>query len=127
MKTEDLMLQTPLPTDRRNPTPSPLAAGNRGCNGAGRRLRFDRTLGFWLGGVVLGTAGCVIGACAPYHHPVAVTLSMLWWGIYFGCFGGIAGALIGGLTERTPAPSSPGSDDTEKLPSGGDSWAFPAA
>jgi hypothetical protein len=23
----------------------------------------------------------------PYEHPMAVTMSILWWGIYLGCLG----------------------------------------
>jgi hypothetical protein len=76
------------------------------------RRRFDRvTLGLSLGGVVLGTAGCIIGACMPYRHPVAVTLSVLWWGIYLGCLGAALGALLGLLSKRNPASSSESSDD----------------
>jgi hypothetical protein len=26
--------------------------------------------------------GCILGFCMPYHHPVAVVISALWWGIY---------------------------------------------
>jgi hypothetical protein len=37
----------------------------------------------------------------PYRHPVAVTTSVLWWGIYLGCFGTGIGALVGTLTRRT--------------------------
>jgi hypothetical protein len=44
----------------------------------------------------------------PYHHPVAVVLSALWWGIYLGCFGASVGALIAWFTERAPAPASRG-------------------
>jgi hypothetical protein len=121
------MLKTPLPTNWRSPTSSPAPAGNGKGKSVVRRLRFDRTIGFWLGVIVSGTAGCIIGASAPYHHPVAVTMSMLWWGIYVGCFGGSVGALIGVLTERTPAAPSRGSDGTGKPSSGEDNWAFPAA
>jgi hypothetical protein len=31
----------------------------------------------------------------PYHHPTAVTIRILWWGIYFGCLGSSIGGLIG--------------------------------
>jgi hypothetical protein len=68
------------------------------------------TVGFWLGGVVLGTAGCLYGACQPYSHPVAVTTSALWWGIYFGTFGCWLGATIGTLTKRTPNVQSAGTN-----------------
>ena len=63
-------------------------------------------IGLFLGGVVLGTAGCILGACMPYRHPVGVTISILWWGIYLGCLGASIGAGIGGLVgllwDRTP-------------------------
>jgi hypothetical protein len=70
-------------------------------------------IGLFLGGVVLGTAGCILGACMPYRHPVGVTISILWWGIYLGCLGASIGAGIGGLSglrrNDTQAPS-PGGD-----------------
>jgi hypothetical protein len=63
--------------------------------------RVDRVLiGFWLGGFGLGTAGCIVGACMSYHHPVAVMMSVVWWGIYLGCLGASLGAGIGGLFPR---------------------------
>jgi hypothetical protein len=66
--------------------------------------RFDlATIGFWLGGLALGTGGCIFGACMPYRHPVAVTISVLWWGIYFGWFGAGVGALLVLCAERPPA------------------------
>src|SRR5262245_48496738 len=43
----------------------------------------------------------------PNRHPVAVTISVIWWGTYLGCFGASVGAGIGGLIgqwrDRTPA------------------------
>ena len=52
------------------------------------RRRWSRiTLGFWLGGILFGTAGCILGASLSYHHPVARVISVLWWGIYWGCLG----------------------------------------
>jgi hypothetical protein len=127
LKKENLMRNAALSTDRRNPTSSPVTAGNGECKSAGRRVRFDRTIGFCLGGAILGTAGCIMGACLPYHHPVAVTMSMLWWGIYLGCFGASVGGLIGMLAESAAATPSRGSDGTGEPSSGGDNWAFPAA
>jgi hypothetical protein len=62
------------------------------------------TIGFWLGGAGMATGGCLLGALMPYRHPVAVALSVLWWGLYFGCFGASVGALVGVLTERAPPP-----------------------
>jgi hypothetical protein len=75
----------------RQPTASPC-----------RRRLNPVTVGFWLGGLVLGTGGAVVGACMPYHHPVAVTLSILWWGIYLGCFGASLGAVFALWKNRTP-------------------------
>jgi hypothetical protein len=68
------------------------------------------TIGFWLGGGLLGPGGCLLGVCMPYHHHVAVVLSALWWGIFLGCLGASAGALIVWLTGRAPAPASRGVD-----------------
>jgi hypothetical protein len=68
------------------------------------------TVGFWLGGAGMGTGGCLLGALMPYHHPVAVALSVLWWGLYFGCFGASVGALVGVLTDRAP-PRPPATRD----------------
>src|SRR5262249_24091338 len=57
------------------------------------RRRFDRvTVGFWLGAIVLGTAGLIIGARMPYRHPVAVGVSVAWWALYCGCLGASLGA-----------------------------------
>ena len=62
------------------------------------RRRFDGvTLGLCLGALVLGTAGCIFGALMPYRHPVALTISIVWWGIYIGCLGACIGAGVGGL------------------------------
>ena len=61
---------------------------------------FDRTIGFWLGGALLGIGGCILGGLMPYSHPVAVTISVLWWGIYLGCLGASIGALLGCWAER---------------------------
>jgi hypothetical protein len=94
--------------DQWTSAPSPSTTVDRGRPGTARRLRLDRTRGFWLGGFVLGTAGCVIGFCFPYHHPVAVTVSVLWWGFYFGWLGASVGAGLGLLAERAPASPSEG-------------------
>jgi hypothetical protein len=74
------------------------------------------TIGFWLGGAGMGTGGCLLGALMPYHHPVAVAISVLWWGIYFGFFGASVGALVGVLTEREPPRPSATWDDAGVLP-----------
>jgi hypothetical protein len=80
-------------TSRRHPSPAPLATGD-GVQPRAARCRSGRTIGFWLGGAVFGIGGCVLGVCMPYHHPVAVVISTLWWGIYLGCFGASVGALV---------------------------------
>jgi hypothetical protein len=90
------------------PTPPPSPSNPRGWDGqraarppgghpvaGGLRPRFDRAIGFWLCGMLLGVGGCILGICMPYRHPVAVTVSVLWWGIYLGCFGASIGALVG--------------------------------
>ena len=107
------MIQAAHLRDQQTSVPSPSPTGGQGRPRTVRRLRLDRTLGFWLGGFVFGTAGCVIGFCFPYHHPVAVTVSVLWWGFYFGWLGASVGAGIGLLAERAPAsppkgPAAPG-------------------
>jgi hypothetical protein len=82
------------------------------------RRRFDPvSIGFWLGGLALGIGGCILGACMNYRNPVAVTMSVLWWSIYLGCFGASIGALIGMWRDRTPASPTPEADGTGKLPS----------
>ena len=91
-------------TGRRGPDSSPRTAGTGGRTGASPRLRFDRTVGFWLGAAVLGTAGCFVGFAMPYRHPVAVTASVLWWGVLLGCLGGSVCAVLGLWAEPT-APS----------------------
>src|SRR5262249_10696269 len=107
--------------DRAPPTTTPQSAGgeaeqHRGLPAPGeqalsklvhtRRFR-PATLGFWLGAVGMGAGGCLMGALMPYCHPVAMALSVLWWGTYFGVFGASVGALVGFLTERIlPRPSA---------------------
>jgi hypothetical protein len=73
------------------------------------------TIGFWFGGVGLGTGGCLLGALMPYRHPAAVAISVLWWGLYFGCFGASIGALIGVLTDRAPPRPSVRWERAEEL------------
>jgi hypothetical protein len=97
-------------TDRREFS-WPDTAANRERKRPARSPRLARpTIGFWLGGGLLGTAGCILGFCMPYHHPVAVVISTFWWGIYLGCLGASVGALIGLFTEGAPAPPSRGVD-----------------
>jgi hypothetical protein len=65
--------------------------------------RFDRVrIGFWLGGAAFATAGCILGGSMPYTHPVAIAISMIWWGMYAGCLGASLGALLGLLTYCGP-------------------------
>src|SRR5262249_59747458 len=67
------------------------------------RSRCDRiTFGFWLGGGILGTAGCILRASMPHHPPVARGISVLLGGIYLGCFGARLGALPRLFMGRTP-------------------------
>jgi hypothetical protein len=123
------MTSTPHLTDQRNLPLSPITPGNPAWQGAIRpqqsqatanlSRQFDRvTLACALGGVALGTAGCILGACMPYRHPVAVAISVIWWGIYCGCFGVSLGALIAFFSKRTPVSPSPGSEGAGNLPSG---------
>jgi hypothetical protein len=85
----------PHSTNRQGPSPSP-------------RLRFDRTVGFWLGAAVLGAAGCFVGFAMPYRHPVAVTMNVLWWGVFLGCLGGSVCAVAGLWAEPTRPSPAPG-------------------
>jgi hypothetical protein len=63
----------------------------------------DRAVvGFWVGGIVLGVSGCIVGGLMPYRHPVGVALSVLWWGIYLGCAGASIVSLACWLTQREP-------------------------
>ena len=106
------MASTSRLTDHRNQPPSVTAAGNGDWQTAIRshnrqptedpgRRRFDRDRGFWLGGAMFGAGGCLFGASLPCELPVAVVASVLWWGIYIGCFGMSIGALLGLWAERT--------------------------
>jgi hypothetical protein len=79
------------------------------------------TIGFWLGGVVLGIGGCILGASMLCHHPVGVTIGVLWWGIYVGCFGASLGALAGKWTSWTRASRCLGPDGAGKPGAGGQS------
>jgi hypothetical protein len=84
------------------PTLAPPQRPRRAATAFWRRL--DRVaLGFWLGALALGAAGCMLGARVPCRHPVAWAVSVLWWGIYLGCFGASLGALVAVVTDRTRA------------------------
>jgi hypothetical protein len=84
--------------------PKSTANGN-GKSASSRRKRrtadqrqWNRvTVGFCVGGIAMGIAGCVLGAYMPYQHPVGISISVLWWGIYLGCLGASIGAGIGEL------------------------------
>jgi hypothetical protein len=69
-----------------------------------RRRFYAASLGFWLGGIFLGTVGCLLGACMPYHHQVAASMSVIWWGIYLGCLGASFGVLLGRCACRVRQP-----------------------
>jgi hypothetical protein len=73
------------------------------------------TIGFWLGGAGMGMGGCLLGALMADGHPVAVAVSVLWWGLYLGCFGASVGALVGALTDRAPPRPSPTWDGAGKV------------
>jgi hypothetical protein len=90
---------------KQKPTSRPRAAIDGDRKSVVRCFRVNRTMAFWLVGTGMGMGGCVLGALMPYHHPVAVAMSVLWWGIYFACLGAGVGALVGSLTE--PAPPRP--------------------
>jgi hypothetical protein len=129
---------TPRLIDLRNPPLSPITTGNgewqradgphKGRAAASRRRRrFDRvSIGFWLGAVLLGVGGCLFGASRPYHHPVGVAVSVLWWGLYGGALGASIGALVGLEAEPTPAAPPPGPESVGQFPSGTDRPALPA-
>ena len=95
----------PIPGDHRVERCAVSRPAERPAANAWRR-RLNRTTGFWLGALLLGTGGCVFGASMPYQHPVGVVVSIAWWTIFFACFGMNIGALVGLCAERTPAPPS---------------------
>jgi hypothetical protein len=91
----------PVPAALKNEAWTSPRARTRRQVVAKRHRRFDPVrLGFWLGGLTLGAVGCIVGASMPYHHPLAIAISAIWWGIYVGCFGGSIGALIGLCARR---------------------------
>jgi hypothetical protein len=73
-------------------------------------------IGFWLGGLGMGTGGCLLGALMPHHYLVGVAVGVLWWGLYFGCFGASVGALVGVLTDCAPPRPSATGDGAEMVP-----------
>jgi hypothetical protein len=108
------MTNTSCSSDLKNRPPIPSRASQGKWPGRNRthegrsaanpfHRRFDRvTAGFWLGWVVLGTAGFLVGTRVPYRHPVAVATCVAWWTLYCGCLGASLGALICWLSERAP-------------------------
>src|SRR5262245_53179469 len=57
------------------------------------RRQFDPlTTGFLVGGVTFAIGGCILGVYLPYHNPVGVNISMLWWSIFMGIIGAYVGA-----------------------------------
>jgi hypothetical protein len=99
----------PRPQRRESPSSRDSQAVSAGTRHEPRRRFRPAVVGFWLGGLALTAGGCILGACMPYRHPVAVAISVLWWGIYLGFFGASVGALLGWWADRTPA-SPPHSD-----------------
>jgi hypothetical protein len=63
----------------------------------------------------------------PYHHALAMGLSVLWWGVYFGCLGASIGALLGLAAEGRKAPAPRELEDAGALPMEPDLLFFPAA
>jgi hypothetical protein len=108
------MVNTECSTDSRKLTLAAVIAESEpwtGTTRAERRRavaspsrRFDRvSIGCWLGGATFGIGGCILGGCMPYHHPVAIAISVIWWGIYIGCLGASLGALFGLFTQCAPS------------------------
>jgi hypothetical protein len=111
---ENNMASTRHRIDRPSRIPSFIPLGKREWQRAVRR-RFDGVaVGCWLGGFVLGTVGCLLGASLSYHHPVARVIGVVWWGIYLGCLGACIGALGGLFARRVPAPPSQESAPAER-------------
>jgi hypothetical protein len=99
-----LIRNTPQASDRQTRSwRDAVGPGKPKSRVRGRRFG-PASIGFWLGGGFLGKVGCIVGVCMPYHYPIAVLMSALWWGIYFGCLGASVGFLIARFAERAPAP-----------------------
>jgi hypothetical protein len=68
------MSKTSCITKRRNPPPWSRTARKDARQRVVRsfhaplRRRFHRTVGFWLGGALLGVGGCILGICQQYGH-----------------------------------------------------------
>jgi hypothetical protein len=52
----------------------------------------------------------------PYRHPVAVTMSILWWGILLGSFGASIDALFGVWNNRTKRLSEAAHSEAQGQP-----------
>jgi hypothetical protein len=89
------MPHTPYAREQSTFSPSSVTEVRREQQSVRPRRWSGITRGFWPSGIVLGTAGCILGVSLSYHHPVAWVLSVLWCGIYCGCFGASLGALPG--------------------------------
>jgi hypothetical protein len=126
---ENPMVNAECSTDSQKPTVVPVLAENEVWNrttraGRGqaaaslcRWRRFDRaTIGFWLTGATFGIGGCILGACMPYHRPAAIAISIIWWGIYMGCFGASLGALFGMFTTSDPRSGGTGAPVVPRSP-----------
>jgi hypothetical protein len=130
------MANPPRGTDLRDPPLRPSTAGkggwrravgpHQGRPAAGPARRLDRvTAGFWLGGAGLGAGGCLLGACLAEAHPAPVALTVLWSGLYWGCFGAILGAVFALCRRPAAAPPARASAGAGTHPSGADGPALP--
>jgi SAM-dependent methyltransferase len=118
LEKENLMLNTSFSFSSRNLTLSPVRAAARKWETV-VRSRFDQlTVGFLVGGFSLAQVGCIFATTMPYSHLIARLMSVLWWSIYFGCFGASVGALIVLLTKRAPALLYPGLNGAAKPTTG---------
>jgi hypothetical protein len=90
---------TPSPATTGELRHGPQPHGPRSAVRSRRGFR-GRTIGFWAGAVVGAAAGCFFGASMKYEATLAVTFSVIWWGIYGGCLGCSVGALFGLGGER---------------------------
>jgi hypothetical protein len=86
-----------------NSTVTELNEDRRHESGEHKKPRRSKltTRAFWLGGIVLSGVGSIIGASVSCCHPVAVSMSALWWGVYLGCLGSSIGTLLGLCIDRS--------------------------
>jgi hypothetical protein len=120
------MPSTPCTKEQSTFFPSSVTEGTREPQMVPRHPWSRITLGFWLSGILFGTAGCMVGASLSYHHPIARVLSVLWWGIYCGCFGASIGALPGLFLERSSARRGRAGHAARKPPTEARTMARPA-